>query len=171
MALVRKQRGIVLISSLPSTTFRGFTAYRNKSESGWKAGGQSGHVTEKEHFCSLDIELVSVGLHLYYIPRGCLTHHLVGCLYPRSANRATPGTSSTLLLTSDSVSQCIFITSRDFNYVTLGTLLSETYFLAFHISLFISCVELLLIHSCFYFYTFILFTYSFLTGCNKTISL
>ena len=84
-----------------------------------------GHITIKEQLCSLDVELLAVGLRPYHLP-GEIPHVIIVVLYiPLSAN---PTSACSTIHTSISKLQnkhpsALIIMSGDFNHVTMDTVL------------------------------------------------
>ena len=111
-------------------------ANRDCTESGKRLGGglavlvnsrwcNPGHITIKEQLCSLDVELLAVGLHPYHLPRE-IPHVIIVVLYiPPSANPtsacSTTHTSISKLQTKHP--SALIIMSGDFNLVTMDTVL------------------------------------------------
>lgn len=107
-------------------------ADRDSAESGKRKGGglavlvnnrccNPAHITIKERICSLDIELLAVGLCLYYLPREFLHVVMVTVYTPTSANPTSACDvihSAIARLQTQHPSAFIAI-SGDFNHVTM----------------------------------------------------
>ena len=77
-----------------------------------------GHVTIKDRICSPDIELLAVGLRLYYLPREFSHARAVAVYIPPSANpTAGDVTHSTIARLQTARSSALIIVSGDFNNV------------------------------------------------------
>lgn len=111
----------------------------NKLSGKKKGGGQvlyinkrwfnPSHVTVKETVCSKDVELLTVNLRLYYMPRE-FSYTIVVCVYVPP--RALPDTAcdvihSTIVRLQTQHTNAFFAISGDFNHITLGSTLTNFY--------------------------------------------